>query len=227
MGTCQKESPSPLALWTGPPHSIAGGISLSPSHLANPSGGVMWSNMQGSMRPESHIRQPLPMIHIRQPDNRQVLVERRNLRFAIHYPKLPVMRFAVWLDRDFALICDRSLPLEDGCVAACMENGFVWAAGTVTMKRPDTAKRVKMRMDEYWFSDSPLDAEDSSPVWRMPRENLVRVIGRYQALHEMGELPRGNGLDGVLTLPREMLQSDGTPIAAGRAVLMPKADARH
>jgi hypothetical protein len=39
-------------------------------------------------------------------------------------------------------------------------------------------------------------------------------------MHDLGMLPRGNGLEGVPTLPWEMLAGNGTPIASGRAVLL-------
>lgn len=120
-------------------------------------------------------------------------------------------KFVVWMTRDRALVCDRTLPLEPGCRVLWIENGFACDEGLLVTERPDRCRKVTI--------DREGGEEDIRIIRNLPKADVVRVTGVYQAMHANGLLPLGNGLQGALRLMRPCLHGDGSPMAAGDVIL--------
>ena len=132
---------------------------------------------------------------------------RADLRFS-RYDVNDVNRFAVWITSTRAVICDRSLGLEPDCSVLWIENGWGIHEGVVVnMVRPNKAKGVSIRMLDDWSGEK---------VLRIARSDVVRVIGRYEAVHDLGRLPDGRGVESAPCLARPMLY--GGPLATGKPI---------
>jgi hypothetical protein len=107
-------------------------------------------------------------------------VRRRKEERALH-------KFAIWLRRDFAVICDRDVPLEHGCRVAFIQHNLGWRMGALLTKSPAGARRLRIVLENQ--------PKKVGPIVHVSKENVVRVIGRYQVLATDGEL-RGSQTSG-------------------------------
>ena len=82
----------------------------------------------------------------------------------------PPDKFVIWMDRDSALVCDRTAALEAGCRVAWVENGWACDEGTLITSRPDRRKTV-----DVLLQDRP---DDLDPIIAgLDRKDIVRVVG--------------------------------------------------
>ena len=87
-------------------------------------------------------------------------------------------KFAIWLRRDFAVICDRDVPLEHGCRVAFIQHDLGWRMGTLLTKSPAGARRLTIALENQ--------PKKVGPIVHVSKDNVVRAIGRYQALSTDG-----------------------------------------
>jgi hypothetical protein len=90
-------------------------------------------------------------------------------------------RFAMWLRKGFAVICDRDARLEHGCRVVWIDCGAGplltkthCGVGTLLTRTPAKAKRLTIAFD--------YQSRTTNPTVHVPKKNVARVIGEYEAL---------------------------------------------
>lgn len=95
--------------------------------------------------------------------------------------ELALHRFAIWLRKGFAVICDRDMPLEHGCRVVWIDCGAGTllakthcGMGTLLTRTPAKAKRLTIAFENQ--------SGNIRPTVHVSKKNVARVIGEYEAL---------------------------------------------
>jgi hypothetical protein len=110
------------------------------------------------------------------------------------WEKMAERSFAIWLHKDRAVICDRDVPLEEGCRVCWVENRWGCGEGTLLTKDPHKARRLTIELDDQ--------SEGVDPFVTVRKTDVVKIVGEYNVLHPAGG---DRGAERALYLLRPML----------------------